>query len=118
MSINDPISLQVFFWLSAIVLMTLLICLCVVGFHTATSWSERNRSLVDVQKEITKTAEAHARGAEANARQAEMLYQKALLDRVGDTPQFTLTIPQKELDNLAMAYVKKRIEAMKVTIES
>lgn len=117
MSINDPISLQVFFWLSAVVLVTLLICASVVGHRTATAWGERSGSDAVKQKEIARTAEWNFRTADANARQMEMAYQKALLERVGEIPPISLSVPQEQVDKLAMDYVKRRIESVKVTVE-
>ena len=106
---TDPITTQVFLWLTAIVLIAVVICLCVVGYHAATSWGERARANSAVE-------DALARTAESNAKQAEAAYQLALLNRVGTDPQITLTVPQAQLDKLATDYVKRRIESIKVKV--
>lgn len=107
----DSISLQVLLWLSATVLVTLLICLCVVGSRAAEAYSAAHRARADIQ-------EALARTAEANAKQIEIGYQKALLERTGELPPITLALDQSQINKLAMDYVTKRIATLKIHVET
>ena len=116
MNISDPHSLQVFFWLSAVVLVTLIICTCVVGYRHASARTE-------VAEASIKVADAEARKAEALARAAESGYQQALIERAGkthvlDLPPISLTIPQDQVNKLAMDYVRQRIQSLRVKIDT
>ena len=111
MTISDPVSLQTFFWLSAAVLATLLICVSIVGHRFAEAWGERSRANSSVQ-------DAKTREAEAYARQAELDYDKELLLRAGPTPDISLNVDQATIDKLALDHLKKVIESMKVTVKT
>jgi hypothetical protein len=106
----DPITTQVALWLGAACLITLLGCLCTVGYHAATAWAERSRANTEIQK-------LRVREAEALADRAESEYQKALLERVGTVPAVPVNLPQEVLDKLAMDTLKKRFDSMRIKVE-
>lgn len=116
MIFNDPTTQQTFLWLSALVVITLLFCACWVCLRFASALEASHQSKSAVQREISVAAGSHAREAEAKAKEAEMAYQLALLGRVGEIAPISVTVPQAQLDKLALDYARRRIESIKVVV--
>lgn len=117
MNITDNGTMQGFIFASTIVLISFIICMCIVGFRLAEAFGERLGSKVGVEKEIANAAASKRYQAEAEVKKAETEYQTALLQRVGQMPPVQINIPQAEVDKLAMGYIKRRIEALKIDIQ-
>lgn len=106
----DAGTTQWFLFLSTSVIATLVISVTILA-HKAVSAQE------DRHVQAAKVADAEARKAEANAKQADSVYQTALLQQVGVPPEISVNVPQSEIDRLAMDVLKQRLNAITLEVK-